>query len=137
MWIIQKHRIAITQMLFFGLVGLVTFCIDVGVSLALFHLIGLPVFLASGIGFASGFFFNFPMNRKRVFHHSDLDRFQLYSQVIMYIALSIFNLVSTSWMVDVMVEKASFSIQASKVLVTAMIAVWNFLIFKYLIFSKK
>ncbi|MBF1043418.1 MAG: GtrA family protein, partial [Candidatus Nanosynbacter sp.] len=61
----------------FLVVGGITLLIDTSISYILYHNIHLPAFLASGIGFLSGFVFNFPVNRKKVFNHSQYDRFSL------------------------------------------------------------
>lgn len=125
------------QIIFFGFVGVVTLIIDVLVTYALFHFVGFSAFLASGVGFLSGFFFNFPMNRKKVFNHSENDRFSLRLQIILYGTLSVFNLFATSSLVDLLVQRNLLDIQYAKVVVTIIFAVWNFIVFKLFIFSKK
>ena len=133
---IKKHKSLLKQITIFGLIGLVTLGIDIFVSSTLFYVLHLPAFLASGIGFLSGFFFNFPMNRKKVFNHSANDRFDLRTQITFYITLCIFNLITTSILVDVMVN-ANVAIQYAKTIVTLIMAAWNFTLFKTIIFSKK
>lgn len=132
----RKYSSLGIQIAFFLAVGLVTLGIDLTVTTILYNLFHLPAYLASGIGFLSGFFFNFPMNRKRVFKHSEYDRFSLHAQVVMYISLSLFNLFMTSFLVEVIVGSNIYTIGFAKLFVTALIAAWNFLIFKFLIFSK-
>lgn len=121
----------------FGFVGVGTLLVDVGVTKLLYSSFGFSAVLSSAIGFLSGFFFNFPMNRKKVFHHADNDRFSLRAQVMQYVALSIFNLVATSFAVGFLTDTGIVAIQYAKVIVTAVFAVWNFVLFKFLIFSKK
>jgi putative flippase GtrA len=133
---INKYTPHLKQLILFGVVGVITLAIDVGVSAILFYGTHLPAYLSSGIGFLSGFFFNFPMNRKRVFHHSDRDRFQFHTQVVFYITLSLFNLIITSYLVELMVNNNLLPIQYAKIIVTGLIATWNFLLFKFFIFSK-
>ena len=133
---LNKYKATLRQIVYFVVVGSITLGIDVGVSSALFYIAHLPAYLASAIGFCSGFFFNFPMNRKRVFHHSEADRFSLKVQASMYIMLSIFNLGATSLLVELLVTLHIVEIQVAKLLVTALIAIWNFILFKYFIFSK-
>jgi putative flippase GtrA len=135
--VVKKYIPLIKQIILFGIVGVTTLGIDVGVSAFCYYVLHFPAYIASGTGFLSGFFFNFPMNRKRVFHHGANDRFSFKVQVILYIALSIFNLVITSLLVDLMVNNHFLVIQYAKMVVTALIAVWNFVLFKFLIFSKK
>ncbi len=127
----------IQQLVLFGVVGVVTLIIDTSVTYMLYNFVHLQAFLASGIGFLSGFFFNFPMNRKKVFHHSEDDRFSLHAQIILYAALSIFNLIATSAAVAGLVGLNLLKIQYAKIIVTAIFAVWNFLVFRLFIFSKK
>ncbi len=133
----MKNYISIAkQVSFFGIVGLVTLGIDILVSASLYNIAHLPAYLASAAGFLSGFFFNFPINRRKVFKHSKYDRFTLHQQATMYLTLCIINLVSTSIIVDILVNKELMSIQYAKIAVTALIAIWNFLFFKFYIFSK-
>lgn len=124
------------QFVLFGLIGVGSFLIDVGVTTFLYKIVLLPAYMASALGFLSAFFFNFPLNRKRVFKHTKHDRFRLKSQVLMYLSLSLFNLLFTSYAVDYMVQVTGIKIYWSKVIFTGLIAVWNFVLFKYLIFSK-
>lgn len=133
---VKKYIPLLKQILLFGIVGVVTLGIDVGISTLSYAIFHFPVYLASGVGFLSGFFFNFPMNRKKVFNHSDTDRFSLRMQVVFYILLCIFNLIVTSLLVDVMVNTNFLPIQYAKIVVTIMIAIWNFILFKAFIFSK-
>ncbi len=132
----SEHAQLNKQIIFFLFVGGATFFIDFGVTYALFHFLNIHAYIASAAGFLSGFLFNFPMNRKQVFHHSLHDRFSLKTQVIFYATLSLFNLGATSLVVQVIVNWGG-TILLAKVLVTGFIAIWNFLIFKFLIFSKK
>lgn len=127
----------IRQIVFFGIVGVITLIVDVTVTYALFHFAHFPAFLASGVGFLSGFLFNFPMNRKQVFRHNDNDRFSLKAQIILYATLSVFNLFATSMAVDALVSSDILPIQTAKIVITALFAIWNFLVFKLFIFSKK
>lgn len=131
-----KYKTTMIQFAQFGLIGVVSLLIDVGVTTFLFNIAHVPAYLASAIGFLSAFFFNFPLNRKKVFKHSKNDRFTLRSQVVMYFALSIFNLVFTSYAVDFTVHTGGIQIYWAKMIFTVIIAIWNFLIFKFLIFSK-
>lgn len=132
----KKYYPLLKQIIFFGFVGGVTLLIDVAVTSLTFHMLGLPAYIASAIGFFSGFAFNFPMNRKKVFRHSKYDRFSLKYQIAFYISLSIFNLFVTSGLVELLVF-VGIEISIAKILVTALIAIWNFLFFKFVVFSKK
>lgn len=127
----------VMQILLFGVVGVTTLAVDTLVTSILYYIAKMPAFMASGIGFLSGFCVNFPMNRKQVFNHSKDDRFSLKTQIYLYALLSIFNLIATSMMVDVLVKTNILEIQWAKIITTVVFAIWNFLVFKSFIFSKK
>ena len=131
----MKNSIFLKIFLFL-VVGGITLLIDASISYILYHNIHLPAFLASGIGFLSGFVFNFPVNRKKVFNHSQYDRFSLKIQITLYTLLSLFNLVATSSIIATLVNSNVLDIQWAKVVVTAVFAIWNFLVFNLFIFSK-
>mgnify|MGYP000161293389 CR=1 FL=1 len=127
----------VIQMLLFGIVGVTTLAVDTLVTSILYYIAKMPAFMASGVGFLSGFCVNFPMNRKQVFNHSKDDRFSLKTQIYLYALLSVFNLIATSMMVDVLVKTNILEIQWAKIITTVLFAIWNFLVFKLFIFSKK
>jgi putative flippase GtrA len=120
----------------FGAVGVLTLLVDITVTTSLFNIAHFPAYLASGIGFLSGFFVNFPLNRGKVFKHNKDDRLALRFQIIAYAGLSVFNLAATSLLTELLVSKGNLKIAYAKLILTAVIAVWNFIIFKFLIFSK-
>ena len=127
----------VVQIFLFGIVGITTLLVDTLVTSILYYIAHLPAFMASGIGFLSGFCVNFPLNRKQVFNHSEDDRFPLKAQIYLYASLSIFNLIATSVTVDVLVSTNILEIQWAKIVTTVVFAVWNLLVFKLFIFSKK
>jgi hypothetical protein len=130
-------RKLVVQMFLFGIVGITTLLIDALVTSTFYYIAHLPAFMASGIGFLSGFCVNFPLNRKQVFNHSEDDRFSLKTQIYLYASLSIFNLIATSMTVDVLVSTNMLEIQWAKIVTTVVFAIWNFLVFKLFVFSKK
>jgi len=133
---VKIKKILSSQAVAFVIIGLMTLGIDIAMTTIMYHVFNLPAYLSGAIGFMSGFFFNFPMNRKRVFNHTDKDRFSLRVQIALYASLSLFNLGATSACLEVLVSHLSANISAAKVFVTAVFAVWNFLVFKFFIFSK-
>lgn len=130
------NRKSVSQLIFFLAVGIITLGIDIGVSWIALHKIGLSAYFASGLGFLSGFFFNFPMNRKKVFRHTKNDKFNLSQQIVLFASLSIFNLIATSAIIGWLVSVEVFEIQYAKTIVTGIVAIWNFFILKNFIFSK-
>lgn len=133
---VKKYKKLIFQIIFFGIVGVTTLVIDILVTVFLFEVVGLPAYLSAGLGFLSGFFFNFPMNRHKVFRHTPQDRFGIKTQVTMFMALSGFNLLVNGGITELLVSLEIAPIAIAKILITILIAIWNFVLFKLLIFSK-
>ncbi len=130
------HKETSAQLLFFLAVGVITFIIDVSFTSFFYSVANFPAYIASTIGFLLGFLFSFPVNRKRVFRHTSQDKFSLSVQVALFISLSVLNLVITAALVEILVNTGVVSIQIAKVGTTGLIAIWNFIIFKAVIFSK-
>ncbi len=110
--------------------------IDLAVTTYLYKNLHFPAYLAGITGFLSSFFFNFPINRKHVFKHGKNDRFTLKTQTILFISLCVFNILMTGVFMEFLVNVLSVRVGISKVLITGVIAVWNFMLFKLFIFSK-
>ena len=133
----DKYTKLFKQVFLFGLVGGVSFLIDLGVTTALYDFVHFPAFLSAGIGFISAFFFNFPVNRKHVFNHSNYDKYSVRRQMVLYFCLSIFNMIITSALTQLIVGAGLTTIGIAKVCLTILIAAWNFVIFRLIIFSKR
>jgi putative flippase GtrA len=134
---LKKQAKLIRQVVFFGLVGAGSLLIDLVVTMSLYNYAHFPPGIAGTIGFLSAFFFNFPINRKHVFHHTQRDRFSLKTQAVLYATLSLVNLGMTGGLMQLLVTLELLQIGWAKVVVTGVIAGWNFLLFKFFIFSKK
>lgn len=133
----RKYSKVSRQLVLFLLVGLASLALDVMVTSILYNVFNLPAYAAGGIGFLSAFFINFPINRKHVFKHTKRDRFVLKIQIAFYVALVAFNLLMTGLLLETILAYSNLSVEIAKILVTALIACWNFILFKYVIFSKK
>jgi putative flippase GtrA len=133
----RKHTVLIKQIIYFGLVGLFAFGIDLFITVSAYNVLHFSAYMASGAGFISGLLFNFPMNRKRVFKHAECSRFSLKTQMALYVTLCVINLFATSLLLQIIVSSGWGSIAIAKIIVTILIAIWNFILFKLFIFSRK
>lgn len=124
------------QILGYLIVGVLTLVIDVLVTSISFYYLHLQASIASGIGFMSGFFFNFPMNRNRVFRHADDAFFKLPVQIVLFVSYSLFNLVATSLAVEWTVNLGT-NIALAKVLVTAASTIVTFSVLRFGIFRSR
>ena len=133
----KKHAKLLKQITLFGVVGGGSLLVDLLVTTSLYDILHTPAYLAGTAGFLAGFFFSFPINRKHVFKHNDDDRFSVKIQALLYGLLCLFNLTATALIMEVIVTADLLNISLAKMSVTALIAIWNFLIFKLWIFSKR
>jgi putative flippase GtrA len=113
--------------------GLLTTAFDATVTFCLYEFVGLSAFTSSAIGFLSGFFIHFPLNRNKVFFSQQGQRFKIKTQILLYVFLSVFNLISTSLAVALLVH-LGLQIVISKFLVAGVFVIWNFAVFKFFIF---
>lgn len=113
--------------------GLLTTAFDATVTFCLYEFASFSAFFSSAIGFLSGFFIHFPLNRNKVFFSMQGQRFKIKAQILLYILLSVFNLISTSLAVAFLVH-LGIQIVISKFFVAGVFVIWNFAVFKFFIF---
>ena len=124
------------QIVRFLVVGIITFLIDLFVTYTSYYLLNYEYAgFCSALGFISGFIFNYTVNKKYVFTISGNRRFSTQHQIVMFAGLAIFNLIISSVMVGYFVDHLLFNIIICKVVMTALIATWNFILLKKVIFS--
>lgn len=113
------------------LVGGLSFLLDYGL-LYLFHeIIGIRLWLATGISFSASFFFNFTLQKLFAFNSQN----GTIGSLTKYILLVIFNAFATVAIVSFLYSFITW--QIAKILATIMTTVWNYLIYKYVIFPNK
>jgi len=111
------------------------FVVDYSILVLFYYTLGLGLGLSTTLGYFSGFFISFFANRYWVFGKSGTTRKPL-KQILEYTALVIFNYFFTLIAIQQLDE---FGIKPAigKIMVTAIIVVWNYLIFQKFIFSEK
>jgi putative flippase GtrA len=115
-------------------VGLGSLAVDYGTLLALYHGLGIHVGLASAIGLGVGFVVNFSLNKIWSFKAAGGAK-QTGKQAVMYTVLVMVNLIFTSWFVSYMVT-VGVGPEISKLITTAIITLWNYALYKALIFKE-
>ena len=115
-------------------VGMGSLAVDYAVLLALYRGAHVDVALASAAGFLVGLGINFVLNKYWSFD-ADRSAKQSAKQAIMYGALVAINLIFTSAFVAYMV-RLHIGPEISKLITTAMVTLWNYVLYKKLIFKK-
>ncbi len=118
----------------FGAVGAVCFLIDYLFMIVLTELLGLHYLLSSGISFVVSVTVNYLLSMRYVFHgkkgRSKMAEFTLFT------ILSIIGLFLTEFLMWLIVEKAGLWYGASKIAVTGIVMVYNFVTRKLLLEEK-
>lgn len=113
------------------LVGGLSFLLDYGL-LYLFHeIIGIRLWISTGISFLASFFFNFTLQKMFAFNSQK----GTVASLAMYLLLVIFNAFATVAIVSFLYSFITW--QIAKIVATILTTVWNYLIYKYVIFSNR
>lgn len=125
----------IKQLIKFGFVGGICFVIDYGVMVLLTEVAGMEYLLSCGISFTVSVIANYLLSMKFVFERKDtLDR---RVEFIIFVIMSVIGLGLTELLMWVFVDKANIHYMISKIVVTAIVMVYNFVTRKLLLEKKK
>ena len=125
----------IKQLIKFGFVGGICFVIDYGVMVLLTEVAGLEYLLSCGISFTVSVIANYLLSMKFVFERKDtLDR---RIEFIIFVIMSVIGLGLTELLMWVFVDKADIHYMISKIVVTAIVMVYNFVTRKLFLEKKK
>ncbi len=114
--------------------GTTAFGLDYILLITTYYVIGLPLAVATSIGFISGFLVSFSLNRQWVFPSGPQRNIR--RQVIEYIALLVFNYFFTVWGVSFLNDHG-VSPAIGKLGIMALIVCWNYALFRWVIFAKQ
>lgn len=114
--------------------GGLAFTADYILLLACYYVFLLPLWLATTLGYLGGLCVSFLVNRTWVFGEHGKQR-KMTRQLVEYVLLLLFNYVFTVFAIRIF-DSLGVSPAISKIVVTAMIAGWNYIIFNKVIFSQ-
>ena len=114
----------IAQFMKFGIVGVIAFVIDYGVMIFLTEVFGVPYLISTTISFVVSVVFNYFASMRFVFKRKDdMSRKR---EFIIFIVLSICGLGINDVLMRLMVDSLFIDYRLSKIVVTVVVAVWNF-----------
>lgn len=114
----------ISQFAKFGVVGAICFLIDYGIMVLLTEVFGVPYLVSCGISFVVSVVVNYHLSMKYVF--ASRDDLSKQKEFIIFVALSIAGLLLTELFMWLMVDKLYIHYMFSKILVTGIVMVFNF-----------
>lgn len=114
----------IAQFMKFGIVGVIAFVIDYGVMIFLTEVFGVPYLISTTISFVVSVIFNYFASMRFVFKRKDdMSRRR---EFIIFIVLSVCGLGINDFLMWLMVDSLYIDYRLSKIVVTVVVAVWNF-----------
>ncbi|QUF83047.1 GtrA family protein [Clostridium butyricum] len=115
----------INQIIKFGIVGVLAFLIDYVLLFLLVEYLGMYYLISSAISFTVSVVFNYICSMKFVFARRD--DISKKKEFIVFLILSIVGLLINQAMMWIMVEKLLIYYMISKIIVTGIVMIWNFI----------
>ena len=115
-------------------VGVSAFGADYALLLFTYYVVGLPLAIATTIGFFSGFAISFTFNKQWVFGGEQKKRPA--RQVIEYLTLLAFNYLFTVWSISYLNDHGLQPF-IGKLIVMTLVMCWNYTLFRWVIFTKE
>lgn len=114
----------IAQFMKFGIVGVIAFVIDYGAMIFLTEVFGVPYLISTTISFVVSVIVNYFASMRFVFKRKDdMSRRR---EFIIFIVLSVCGLGINDLLMWLMVDSLYIDYRLSKIVVTVVVAVWNF-----------
>lgn len=124
----------IAQFMKFGVVGVIAFIIDYGVMIFLTEVFGVPYLISTTVSFVVSVIFNYFASMRYVFQRrDDMSRKR---EFIIFVVLSVCGLGINDLFMWLMVDFLFIDYRISKIVVTFIVAVWNFVTRKIFLEAK-
>ena len=114
----------IEQFAKFGIVGVICTIIDYGIMVFLVEVLSIPYLYSCAISFSVSVIVNYLLSMKYVF--SSREDLSKEKEFVIFVALSIAGLLLTELFMWMMVDKLSIHYMFSKIVVTGIVMVFNF-----------
>lgn len=125
----------INQLFKFGIVGVLCFIIDYGVMILLTEMVGLSYLISCGISFTVSVIVNYLLSMRYVFRSKD--DLNKVNEFIIFVVLSVIGLGLTELLMWIGVEQFGIFYMASKIVVTGIVMIYNFVTRKLLLEKKE
>lgn len=124
----------LAQFMKFGIVGIIAFVIDYGFMVLLTEVFNVPYLISTTVSFIISVVFNYFASMRFVFKRKDdMSRRR---EFIIFIVLSVIGLAINDVFMWLMVDFLYIDYRISKIVVTFIVAVWNFVTRKIFLEAK-
>ncbi|MBC2579452.1 GtrA family protein [Clostridium sp. DJ247] len=118
----------------FSMVGVANTLIDF-VTFSMFHsLFGINYMVSQGLGYSFGVVNSFIFNRKWTFNQRHSNK-KLTQELLQFIVVNLISLIITIIAMNILVKHFYFNVYMSKVIVTVIAQITNFLFYKLWVFN--
>jgi len=131
-YLLQKHLI-ILQIIKFGLVGTFNFIIDLSIYLFLTRELAFYYILSHILAFLVANYLSFILNKNFVFQ----DKNKTLIKYFKFLGFTLCSLIISSFILFICVHYLKMFDIYGKILGTIIAAVWNFLMYKFIVFKTK
>lgn len=112
------------QIMKFGVVGVIAFVIDYGLLIFLTEVFGIDYLISATISFTVSVIFNYVASMRYVFaHKQNMSRRR---EFVIFVVLSVIGLLINNVALWAGVDLLGIDYRISKIVVTAIVMVWNF-----------
>ncbi len=125
----------IAQIMKFGVVGFIAFFIDFGTMVFLTEVFGVPYLISTTVAFIVSVIFNYFASMRFVFKRKD--SMSRRREFIIFVLLSVVGLILNDIFMYVFVDLFLVDYRISKIVVTALVMVWNFVSRKVFLEAKE
>ena len=125
----------LAQFMKFGVVGVIAFVIDYGFMILLTEVFGVPYLISTTVSFIISVVFNYFASMRFVFKRKD--DMSCRREFIIFVILSVIGLVINDVFMWLMVDFLFIDYRISKIVVTFIVAVWNFVTRKIFLEAKE
>lgn len=133
----EKHIALTFQVMRYGTSGVIAALSDYGVFVLL-NLVGVPLFFATAASLIMGLIVGFIFNKEWAFKaQPNVPERNLMWQFLLYAALVAFNTIFAYWFISTTRQTLGISMYLAKILSMLIIVLWNFLIYKKIIFGAR
>ena len=120
----MKLKKLIAQIIKFGIVGFIAFCIDYGIFLILTYAFGVSYLIAGAVAFIISTIFNYTASMRYVFQGKETQTAM--QQFTIFIVLSVIGLGLNQVFLWLFVDNCHIAEWLSKLIATALVMVYNF-----------
>ncbi len=132
--LLEESDSLLIQLIRYGVVGGTAFVVDFGLLYLFNEYLGVHYLLATAFGFMAGLIVNYFMSVKWVFNQRKVK--DKSTEFIIFGVIGIIGLGLNELIMYIGVDKFAMAVMVAKIVSTAIVFIWNFVVRKFILFTK-